>query len=75
MLKIRGKRMTIAFRGLSVDEARFLARKLRNAVGETADDNAPMVLRRIIRSLSSLPSARTAANLASSPIFASIPED
>lgn len=42
MLKVRGKRSMTTSRAVSVDEARFLARKLRNAVGETADDSALM---------------------------------
>jgi len=39
MLKIRGKRSMTSSRAVSVDEARFLARKLRHAVGQTADDD------------------------------------
>lgn len=42
MLKTRGQRSMIKPRLVSVDEARFLACKLRNAVGETADDSALM---------------------------------
>ncbi len=42
MLKVRGKRSMTSSRAVSIDEARFLARKLRNAVGETADDSALM---------------------------------
>jgi hypothetical protein len=42
MLKVRDQRSMIKSRLVSVDEARFLACKLRNAVGETADDSALM---------------------------------
>jgi len=40
MLKVRGQRSMIKSRLVSIDEARFLACSLRNAVGETADDSA-----------------------------------
>ncbi len=39
MLNVRGKRSMTSSRAVSIDEARFLARKLRHAVGQTADDD------------------------------------
>lgn len=40
LLQRRGYRSLVSSRAVSTDEARFLARKLRHAVGETADDAA-----------------------------------
>jgi predicted GNAT family N-acyltransferase len=40
LLQRRGHRSLVSSRAVSSDEARFLARKLRHAVGETADDAA-----------------------------------
>jgi predicted GNAT family N-acyltransferase len=40
LVQRRGHRSIVSSRAVSADEARFLARKLRHAVGETADDAA-----------------------------------
>ncbi len=40
LIQRRGHRTIVSSRAVSTDEARFLARKLRHAVGETADDAA-----------------------------------
>lgn len=42
LVQKRGNRSMTRSRAVSVDEARFLARKLRHAVGSTADDGALM---------------------------------
>lgn len=42
LIQKRGNRSMTRSRAVSVDEARFLARKLRHAVGSTADDSALM---------------------------------
>jgi predicted GNAT family N-acyltransferase len=42
LVRMRGNRSMTRSRAVSTEEARFLARKLRHAVGATADDNALM---------------------------------
>ena len=57
LIEKRGHRQVTDSRAVSIDEARFLARKLRNQVGETAGDEAlmrvlahnPQVVRLVVR--------------------------